>query len=548
MPKPAVDAVREGRATFDWFAVESASGSHRATFHLFADALRVDGVRETFSPREAQVVADLLGALLPTPKLLDLRAAQAPVQTLPQPKAYPGGAGMSSRQATLEHSARVEAAIGGRAGAASNVGKHWVLHRKVTKDRAVLYGWHVTEADTTLSRGKRHWRGIDLQPAVVTPQAYVIQRAEAAHDHAHHDYSMTLLLLHADCVVDGEPRKTADVLSSPELAGLAVDDGAPVAPRLPSAPAPSAPARTPAAPSPAPGARPLLRRGDAGGAVAELQQLLVTAGFDLGPEGADGHFGAATERAVRSFQASRSLDVDGLVGRGTWAALEGGAPATAPESHADDEPARPSFPPLVGDADRRRVFGAFEFQPAPQPGNPEAIRIVGDWVAKNIVAVEIPQLAKVPGVPWQGRIAGKGPAKGRVLCHAKIAGQLRALWAAWEEAGLLERVLTFDGLWVPRFIRGSRTTLSNHAYGSAFDVNAAWNALGADPARGKGSVRDLVPLALEHGFYWGGHFSRRDGMHFEAAQIDPGEEGVALPRARGRAVKKPARKRARERR
>jgi hypothetical protein len=28
-----------------------------------------------------------------------------------------------------------------------------------------------------------------------------------------------------------------------------------------------------------------------------------------------------------------------------------------------------------------------------------------------------------------------------------------------------------------------------------------------------------VPLAHEHGFYWGGHFSVRDGMHFEVAQV-----------------------------
>jgi hypothetical protein len=77
---------------------------------------------------------------------------------------------------------------------------------------------------------------------------------------------------------------------------------------------------------------------------------------------------------------------------------------------------------------------------------------------------------------------------------------------------------------VPRFIRGSRSVLSNHAYGSAFDINAAWNPLGATPADvdEKGSVIELVPLAHEFGFYWGGHFnSRPDGMHFEAAEIQP---------------------------
>ena len=74
---------------------------------------------------------------------------------------------------------------------------------------------------------------------------------------------------------------------------------------------------------------------------------------------------------------------------------------------------------------------------------------------------------------------------------------------------------------MPRYIRGSATTLSNHAWGTAFDVNYRWNQLGHVPAlKGEiGSVRELVPRAHQLGFYWGGHFSRRDGMHFEVARV-----------------------------
>jgi hypothetical protein len=32
-------------------------------------------------------------------------------------------------------------------------------------------------------------------------------------------------------------------------------------------------------------------------------------------------------------------------------------------------------------------------------------------------------------------------------------------------------------------------------------------------------VRELVEIANEWGFYWGGHFTRKDGMHFEIAKI-----------------------------
>jgi hypothetical protein len=104
--------------------------------------------------------------------------------------------------------------------------------------------------------------------------------------------------------------------------------------------------------------------------------------------------------------------------------------------------------------------------------------------------------------------------------HKLAAAQLTGLWTDWDNAGLLNRILTFDGAFVARFIRGSTTTLSNHAFGTAFDINAAENPLGARPALvgQRGSTRELVSIANKWGFYWGGHFgSRPDGMHFEIA-------------------------------
>jgi putative chitinase len=67
------------------------------------------------------------------------------------------------------------------------------------------------------------------------------------------------------------------------------------------------------------GARPVLRRGSKGDAVVTLQQALQKLGFMLG---VDGDFGAGTEVAVASFQRDQKLKVDGIVGPGTWAALD----------------------------------------------------------------------------------------------------------------------------------------------------------------------------------------------------------------------------------
>jgi hypothetical protein len=64
---------------------------------------------------------------------------------------------------------------------------------------------------------------------------------------------------------------------------------------------------------------PLLQVGDAGGAVTRLQRRLQAAGvFDAR---VDGSFGKDTDAAVRRFQESAGLEVDGVVGPATWAAL-----------------------------------------------------------------------------------------------------------------------------------------------------------------------------------------------------------------------------------
>ena len=148
-------------------------------------------------------------------------------------------------------------------------------------------------------------------------------------------------------------------------------------------------------------------------------------------------------------------------------------------------------------------------QPAPTPENPEGIRILDQWVTENIRSFDIPELRYVLGANG-----------GHVPFHRLVGARVQALFASFTAAGLADRVLAFGGSFAPRFIRGSRTVLSAHAHGSAFDINVPWNPLGAVPAlRGtKGSVRELVPLANQAGFYWGGHFTtRRDGMHFEIA-------------------------------
>ncbi|MBB5175039.1 peptidoglycan-binding protein [Texcoconibacillus texcoconensis] len=66
----------------------------------------------------------------------------------------------------------------------------------------------------------------------------------------------------------------------------------------------------------------ILRHGDRGKNVEQLQEDLLTLGENLPNYGADGHFGDETEAAVRSFQSRHNLHVDGVVGPETFGQIE----------------------------------------------------------------------------------------------------------------------------------------------------------------------------------------------------------------------------------
>lgn len=68
---------------------------------------------------------------------------------------------------------------------------------------------------------------------------------------------------------------------------------------------------------------PLLRKGCEGETVRAVQLLLIGNGISCGKHGADGEFGPDTRNAVECFQEDMGLEVDGIVGPETYAALMG---------------------------------------------------------------------------------------------------------------------------------------------------------------------------------------------------------------------------------
>lgn len=256
-----------------------------------------------------------------------------------------------------------------------------------------------------------------------------------------------------------------------------------------------------------------LRLGAQGERVRQWQTFLVGRGFHAGV--VDGDFGPATRWATIAFQRRHGLGADGVVGDRTL----GQAMVLGHSVLEDADPGRdgpnwppaPDFPPLVGGAAREQLFGRFRYEPAPTRSSPERIRVLDGWAHAHIVRIELPQL-----------VALGLRRRPEVLAHRLVAERLQALWQAWENAGLLDLVLSWNGSYMPRYVRGSRTVLSAHAFGAAFDINARYNHIGAIPAlrTARGSTRALVPIANAHGFYWGGHYKHRpDGMHFEAVRL-----------------------------
>lgn len=255
-----------------------------------------------------------------------------------------------------------------------------------------------------------------------------------------------------------------------------------------------------------------LKLNSSGDLVEKWQYFLRGQGYLIN---VTGYFDIDTEEVTKQFQKKYKLTVDGIVGNQTFgkAGLLGFLLVEYDQEANPVFPQKPDFKPILNHVSRQQQFGPLEFISAPTKSNPEAIKITNNFAKDKIVKVLIPQLIGVLGAPSDGHI----------YFHISAKEQLIALWDKWDREGLLSNILTFDGSFVPRLMRGKalQGILSNHAFGTAFDINAKWNSYGAQPATSiqNGCVYELVKIANDFGFYWGGHFNKPDGMHFEIARF-----------------------------
>jgi hypothetical protein len=224
------DLVCAGQAQYEWATITSTHGDHTAEFQVFADALKIEGVRVCMSAETEQVIADMLGCSLLTAKLADLIWLQRQVTLKPFPHGNPKT--MHDTAAMLKHSAKLDMALeiqGNPGGLISTTGKHWILDNSIADGRlidgapvACNYGWPFEGPSfegiggEVLATQAKNDKGQFLR---------LIQGRGTRHNMKHSDYSQICVLVFLDCTVDGQPAKLPDVLQDPELAPLASHQG-----------------------------------------------------------------------------------------------------------------------------------------------------------------------------------------------------------------------------------------------------------------------------------------------------------------------------------
>ena len=328
-----LNELRAGRCEVEWVPITIGG---RLRVKVLRDALRwlVDGKlrRLALSAYSLQQSADILGAVVGTPKFSDICAREAHnsgglVRPNPQP--------INDRTSGhIKHSQAIDEDLPSSYRGIVRGWKGWYLSLDVWEKRgyATNYGWPVPKGINV---------GLPLVPSVSDPEMLVVQGPHEAHNTGkntdddseaeiagHSDYSQIAsdLILDA-CELDGKPAKVSDIIEGKHGANpakLLSHEGPLPDSRLPGVPLGSAehvderiievePPQPLVVNATVSGVT-LLRRGYRGPMVQELQGR-------LGLEETTEFFGPVTERMVRAFQASRRLTVDGIVGPQTWAAL-----------------------------------------------------------------------------------------------------------------------------------------------------------------------------------------------------------------------------------
>lgn len=199
----------------------------------------------------------------------------------------------------------------------------------------------------------------------------------------------------------------------------------------------------------------------------------------------------ALQNELNASGADPKLTVDGNAGPRTIAELERQMKAAKPQPAA--------FPQkMTTRSAAMHRYGEIDLAHAHWPDQ-----------AKWLSYVNIP-------LDWFPAWKVEGKTVTHIYCNIDTHAPLLAALTEVHAKGLGSVLKTFDGCFNIRVVRGS-TSMSTHAYGLGFDINASLNPLAG--THGDFSKHlDVVDCFKRQGFDWGGDWSgRKDQMHLSFA-------------------------------
>ncbi|MCW7540752.1 M15 family metallopeptidase [Aquabacterium sp. A7-Y] len=239
-----------------------------------------------------------------------------------------------------------------------------------------------------------------------------------------------------------------------------------------------------------------------------VQRLLMQRGLDTG--GADGQCGRRTLASIRTFQTGFLRNPDGRIDPGgtSWRRLVGSATAPVP----------PVTPPAPADGTLTRLLP----RPDRSTMNPGLVAVSNRYMTEKLgnprnsytqdcqsMTNERLKRHVVTRSVGPFRVTGLRPAVDSLQTVLDEVNQRhREVYTALGTAGML----------CCRLVRGSTSSISNHAWGTAIDLKLN----GLLDRRGDNNIQYglalIAPIFNRHGWYWGAAFRTEDAMHFEASQ------------------------------
>ncbi len=189
-----VAATVAGKAVFEWFPLHLSAHGHEMKLFVMRDAVKFDGVRHHANPIELQQIADLLGASMLTPKVVDLIWEHATIKfdsIVAVNKVI--AANSTSEKISKLIDDEVERLGGDNGGLIDSVGKYWVITNRLLgkgllygDKNACNYGWPSSKAGSIS----------DVTPKIKGVVHKVWQTLGFKHNDLHEDPSQTIRLMY----------------------------------------------------------------------------------------------------------------------------------------------------------------------------------------------------------------------------------------------------------------------------------------------------------------------------------------------------------------